>query len=256
MSKTTIPAMKPARTPVRKGGKKLLALLLFFFVALLVVLFFQSSISKITEIRVEGQELAGEEEILEASGIDIGDHYFLASAERIAERVTALPVVDKAEVVKTFPGVITIRITEHPRVAFQMASDGTREVLLADGSVIPAVGPAASIPFDRPILTGWSADNPLKTELCRTLATIAPYLLTDISEIIPYPSHAYPDKIKLYTRSSYEVVTTIQYLPEKIQYLSYITNELKDRGKTTGIITMLETDRHAEFALGEDEQDS
>ncbi|MNC46566.1 Cell division protein DivIB [compost metagenome] len=98
-----------------------------------------------------------------------------------------------------------------------------------------------------PILSGWAADNMLKAKLCLALSQVPQQYLSDISEIRPDPTTAYEDRIKIYTRSRYEVLTTIEYLPGNIQYLGFLTNELKERGKDSGVITMLEQIRHAPF---------
>lgn len=245
-AENTIPAIKAAKKPGR-SSRKLLSLLLLFFITLLVILFFQSSMSKISEIRISGNELVSKEEIGKAAGIAPGDHFFTAQTGKIRKQVESLRIVESAEVSKTFPGLITIQIKEYQRVAFQLASDGTKEVLLADGTALPVLGSAGNLPFDMPVLSGWSNDDPLKAKLCAALAAIHPRLLSDISEIKPASSAAYPDKIKLYTRSMFEVYTTIDYLSGNIEYLGYITNELKDEGKNSGTITMLEQVRYAPF---------
>lgn len=243
---TTIPAIKPKKPP-KKSSRKLLSLLIVFFAALLIILFFQSSISKVASIEISGNELVSESDILSASGVAVGDNFFTVSLDKLKSNIKALKMIESVEAGKTFPGVVKIRIKEYPRVAFQLASDGTKEALLADGSTIPVIPGKLDIPFDMPILTGWTPDDPLKIKLCQTLSKIPPPLLSEISEIKPAPSEAYADKIKLYTRSKFEVYTTIDYLSDKIEYLGFIMNEMKDRGSSSGIITMLETVRFAPF---------
>lgn len=243
---SAIPVIKPSPKPIR-GGRKLLMLIIVFFATLLIILFFQSSISKVSVIHITGNELVSSEEIAKEAGVVPGDHFFLVRKDKVKERLQGHSIIESAEVSKHFPGVVNITIKEFRRVGFQLAADGTREVLLADGSAVPIVGQAAGVPLDMPILSGWSPDDPLKKKLCAALAQIPARLLSDISEIKPAPSTAYSDKIKLYTRSKFEVYTTVEYLPGNLEYLGYITNELKDQGKTSGVITMLEQIRHAPF---------
>ncbi|WP_438446318.1 cell division protein FtsQ/DivIB [Gorillibacterium sp. sgz5001074] len=244
---TTVPAIKPSPSKPKRGGGKLLGLVIVFFITVFIILFFQSSISKISEIRVEGNELVPAEEIIAASGVEPGDHFFTTSTHRARDKVKLHPFLESVEISKSFPGMVKIQVKEYRRVAFQLAADGTKEVLLADGSALPVAGQAAHVPLDMPILSNWNADDPMKKALCAALAQVPAHLLSDISEIKPEPSVAYPDKIKLYTRSRYEVYTTIEYLPGNVEYLGYMTAELMERGKTTGVITMLEQIRHAPF---------
>lgn len=244
---STVPAIKPSPAKPRRGGGKLLGLVIVFFITIFVILFFQSSISKISEVQITGNELVPADEIASASGVEAGDHFFTTSSKKVQALVRAHPFIEAVEVEKTFPGVIRIHVKEFRRVAFQLAADGTKEVLLADGSALPVAGQAANVPLDMPILSNWNPDDPVKTALCAALAQVPAHLLSDISEIKPEPSVAYPDKIKMYTRSRYEVYTTVEYLPGNIEYLGYMTAELTERGKPTGVITMLEQTRHASF---------
>lgn len=248
MSKgNAVPAMKPAGPKEKRGSGKLRRLVIVFFITLFLILFFQSSISKISQIQVEGNELVSAEEIIAASGARIGDNFFTMGTSAVQVNVQKHPFIESAEVAKSFPGVLKLHVKEYRRVAFQLAEDGTKEVLLADGSALPVAGQAANVPLDMPILSGWMADNPLKAKLCEALSQVPQQYLSDISEIRPDPSTAYEDRIKIYTRSRYEVLTTIEYLPGNIQYLGFLTNELKERGKDSGVITMLEQIRHAPF---------
>jgi cell division protein FtsQ len=239
--------MKPAAPGPKRGSRKLLGLVMVFFITLFLILFFQSSISKISEIRIEGNELVPADEITLTSGVVAGDNFFTLRTGQVHDRVKQHPFIEAVEVSKSFPGVLKVKVREYRRVAFQLAADGTKEVLLADGSALPVAGQAANVPLDMPILSGWLPDNPLKVKLCAALAQVPSQYLSDISEIRPDPSSAYEDKIKLYTRSMYEVYTTIEYLPGNMEYLGFVTSELGERGKTSGVITMLEQIRHSSF---------
>lgn len=243
----SVPAMKPAAPKPKRGGGKLLRLVIIFFIILFIVLFFKSSLSKISEIRVEGNQLVSADEVKAATGVQPGDNFFTVRTGSVQSMVAKHPFVESAEVEKSFPGVLRVKVKEYQRVAFQLAADGTKEVLLADGSALPVAGQAANVPMDMPILAGWLPDNPLKAKLCAVLALVPSQYLSDISEIRPDPSSAYQDRIKIYTRSQYQVYTTIEYFAGNIEYLGFVTNELKERGKDSGVITMLEQIRHSSF---------
>ncbi|PZE22648.1 cell division protein FtsQ/DivIB [Paenibacillus xerothermodurans] len=241
-----IPKSKP-KTPSR-ANKKLLAFLFLFFITLLCVLFFQSSFSKISSIEIQGQELLTAETIGQAAAVKPGDHFFSVSSSTIENQVQTLPMIESAEVTKHFPGVIRVKVKEFPKVAYQFGENNQPEAILADGSVM-AVTEQMNFILDKPILSGWSGSENLKAELCKTLGSIPSVQFSDVSEIKPDPSESYPDRIKLYTRSQFEVITTIGYLPDKLKYLdSYIAN-LKEKKINTGVLTLLEADTHAPFAV-------
>jgi cell division protein FtsQ len=229
-----------------RGSKRLLIFLFIFFFTLLCVLFFQSSLSKITSIEIEGQELIASEAVGQAALVKNGDHFFSVSSSTIEKQVKALKMVESAVVTKHFPGVIHIQIKEFPKVAYQFDSNNQPQAILADGSIVTLASQTNFI-MDKPILSGWSDGDALKLKLCQMLASLPSSYMTDISEIKPDPTESYPDRIKMYTRSQFEVITAIGYLPEKLKYLdSYITN-LKENKINTGVLKLLEADTHAPF---------
>ncbi|OCT17093.1 hypothetical protein A8709_24215 [Paenibacillus pectinilyticus] len=249
-----VPAL-PVPKPRARTNRKLLAFLFIFFITVLIILFFQSSLSRISHIEVEGNELLSSEVIGQASLIAVGDRYFSVSSSTIQARIAKLPMIKSAEVNKSFPGVIHITVEEYPKVAFQIDPDGKKQAVLADGGVIP-LPPGSAIPLDLPILTGWSDQDPNKAALCKVLSDIPKSALSDVSEIKPDPSESYPDKIKIYTRSQFEVHTTIAYLPDKIDNLPGYVAGLQENHITNGVITMLEAEYHTPFAAsGESKTD-
>jgi cell division protein FtsQ len=240
----TMPITNPK--PRNRSNKKLLTFLFLFFITVLIILFFQSSLSKISKIEIEGLELLSDQEVGQAASLAIGDHFFAVSSGEIEKRVKAsISMVKETQVTKRFPGIIHIQIQEYPRVAFQFGADGQREAVLADGTVIAV--PAGEFPIDKPILTGWSDQDPIKLKLSSVLGELSANALSDISEILPDPSDAYPDKIKIFTRSQFEVSTTVTYLPSKIENLPAYIASLQENNVTTGKIQMLEVDNHAPF---------
>jgi cell division protein FtsQ len=235
-----------------RGSKKLLAFLFLFFLTLLCVLFFQSSLSKITSIEISGQELITAEAVGQAAGVKAGDHFFSVSSSSIAKQVKSLKMVESAEVTKHFPGVLRIQVKEFPKVAYQFGDNNQPQAILSDGSIV-TVANSTNFILDKPILSGWSEGDILKVKLCEMLASLPASYLADISEIKPDPSESYPDKIKMYTRSQFEVITAIGYLPDKLKYLdSYIAN-LKENKINTGVLKLLEADTHSPFdTVGKD----
>lgn len=248
--------MQVERMPVIKepkkrsrSSRKLLVFLFIFFITLLCVLFFQSTLSKISEVQIVGQEHVAIEEIGQAAAVKPGDHFFSVSSIGVEDRIKALRMIESVKVTKHFPGKIHIEVKEYPKVAYQINENGQVEALLADASVVRVSASTAAL--DMPILSGWGNDNPLKEQLCKVMAGLPAVLFADVSEIKPAPSESYPDKIKMYTRSQYEVQTTIGYLPEKMKYMeSYIANLRANKIKG-GVLKLLEADSHTPFETAE-----
>jgi cell division protein FtsQ len=239
MEADNIPVLKLEK-PKKNGSRKLVYLLIGLFMTVLIILFFRSSISKVAQINITGNLLIPQAAIGQAARISIGDSYFSVSSSSIEQRVKSLKTIDSVKVTKKFPGLIHIDVKEYPRVAFVLNADGVMEALLADGSKVSLKG--LSIPMDKPLLTNWKDDDPLKAKLCSVLAQIPSALLSDLSEIKPNPSAAYEDKIKIYTRSQFEVNTTVGFLLEKIPYLSSMINDMKEKNNiNSGVLTLLES---------------
>jgi len=233
--------MPVLREPVRRrrGGKKLLAVLFLLFIVILCVLFFNSNISKISAVVVEGQKFATVSEVQKAAGVAVGDAFLGTTAGTIEERVKKLAPVDTVEVIKSFPGSIRIIVHEFPSVAFQLSDQGVLTALLSNGTSVPSGNDNI---VDKPMLSGWKADDPVKAELCKQLSELSAQSLSDFSEIIPTPSKAYPDRIKIYTRTRFEVITAVSLLQEKVPALNAVIET-----QEPGLITMLLADTYTSF---------
>ncbi|WP_460322897.1 cell division protein FtsQ/DivIB [Paenibacillus sp. YSY-4.3] len=248
MSKANMPVLKQPK-PKRKSSKKIAGILILLFLSLLAVLFFRSSLSKISSISFEGSSYTSNEDLLEISGLKIGAPFFGTSSDTIARRMTKIPSIEDAEVDKSFPGGITIRIKEYPLAAYELTVDEGLKGFLANGTKI-SLG-IGSMPMEKPILTGWMADDPNLSKLCQVLAQVPDDQVSDISEIVPSPTLSYPDRIKLYTGSKFEVVTAISLLPKKLEYMNSILES-----QDPGILTMLEADSYVPYEPPDEQNDT
>lgn len=235
-----IPALQREPEVPRRRIGKLMAILILLFVIVSVILFFRSSLSKVSRIEVDGVRHLTVAQVMEKLLLTEGDSFFVPGAGELAERVKQLPPVKDAQIVKRFPGKVEVRVTEYGEVALEIGMDGVLRIVLENGLALPVA--EGKLP-DKPILTGWKADDAVREALCRTLAAMPGALLSDLSEIKPDPSNAYPDRIKLFTRSRFEVLTTVSKLAEKIPYLSEIVEN-----REPGQIVMLEADTYMPFS--------
>jgi cell division protein FtsQ len=239
MPKTRVPLLKEDK-PSKKMSRKITMILLLLFFALLAVIFFRSSVSKITAINVEGDKYTAREDLLAASGLTIGGQFFAVSRDSVESALTELKTVQEATVNKSFPGVIDISIKEFPAVAYELDQAGALEAILSSGAAVSVTD--TGIAVEKPILTNWKADDPYKAKLCQVLASISNELTSDISEIVPSPTLSFPDRIKLYTRSRFEVITAISLLKDKVEYLNQVIET-----EQPGLIKMLEADSYVPF---------
>jgi len=236
-----IPALKrETEQPKSRRGKVLLRLVVALAAIVLVVLFFRSSLSKISEIEVAGAEFVGREEVVRALGVDSGDSFFFPGTGKLEDRVETLRPIESAQVVKNFPGKLRVNVKEYRQVAVQLEPDGKMSAVLANGIRLPL--PEGRVP-DKPILSGWKPDDANFAALCAVLNGLPAYLLADLSEIHPDPSLSFPNRIKLFTRSRFEVTTSIELLKDKIAYLGDIV-----QNREPGKIIMLEADYYLPYS--------
>lgn len=226
--------------PNRRGSGKVALLILALFGVIALLLFFRSDVSKIDAIDVTGIRYTPLSDVGQALGVAEGDSFFAASAETLRERVAALPCVAEARVAKKFPGRIVIEIEEYPEVAYVLGPAGEFGALLANGAEVPLLEgePVRNLP----ILSGWESGSDLLVQMAGVLAGLPAPLLADISQIKPEPADAWPDRIRMYTRSYFEVVTTIGYLPDRLDYMRAIIHDY-----APGVITMLEANTHKPY---------
>lgn len=246
MQRESVPILKEPK-PKKKGGRKVAVVLFLLFLTLLCVLFFRSSLSKISVITFEGNTYSSNSELLEITGLKTGVPFFGTSADKIREKLLTIPSIDDVVVKKSFPGEVAIVITESPLSAYELTADGLLKGFLANGTKIDLVN--GSMPMDKPILRGWEEDDPYLIKLCNTLANIPDSLTTDISEITPSPTLSYPDRVKMYTSSGFEVISAISLFAEKAEYMNMILES-----QEPGMLTLLEADTYVPYIPTDDEE--
>ncbi|MBA9085238.1 cell division protein FtsQ [Fontibacillus solani] len=245
MPKESMPILKDP-IPKKKGSRKVAVILFLLFLTLLCILFFRSSLSKISEITFKGNTYSTNAELLEISGLKTGAPFFGTSADKIRNKLLTVPSIDEVVVNKSFPGSVEIIVTEHALAAYELTPDGLLKGLLANGTKIDLVN--GSMPMDKPILTGWEESDPNLSKLCSTLANIPDSLVSDISEITPSPTLSYPDRIKMYTRSRFEVISAISLLAEKAEYMNMIMES-----QDPGMLTLLDADTYVPYSSSDSE---
>jgi cell division protein FtsQ len=132
-------------------------------------------------------------------------------------------------------------VQEYKVVAFELSHDGDLIALLASGASITTNSERMQI-MDKPILTGWESDEMNKKALVKQLGTISSALLSDISEISPIPSQAFPDRLLIYTRTKFEIVTAVSLLADKIVTMNGVIET-----QSPGRLTLLLADTFVPF---------
>ncbi|WP_235046365.1 cell division protein FtsQ/DivIB [Bhargavaea cecembensis] len=220
-----IPSLKEKRR--RRTNRNFLFLLVLFLLLLAVLLYFQSPLSKVREIRVEGAALQNEEEYIKASGIRTGDALWGFSSGEAEQSVTRLAGVEGAEVVREDFRDVVIRVDEFKTVALVQRESGFHPVL-ADGSVF---GRASETPPPAPILAEFGEDEQMK-KMVGELEKLPASITSLISEL----KYTGEGSITAFMTDGYEVRGVISGFADKMEYYPSIVSQLTEEGK--GVIDL------------------
>ncbi|KZE38234.1 hypothetical protein AV656_04740 [Bhargavaea cecembensis] len=220
-----IPSLKEKRR--RRTNRNFLFLLVLFLLLLAVLLYFQSPLSKVREIRVEGAALQSEEEYIRASGIQTGDALWGFNADKAEQLITGLGGVEGAEVIRTDFRDVVIRVDEFETAALIQGKSGFHPVL-ADGSVF---GEVSDMPPPAPILAGFDEDEQMK-KMVAELGKLPSSITSLISEL----KHTGDGSITAFMTDGYEVRGIISGFAEKMEYYPSIVAQLREEGK--GVIDL------------------
>ncbi|MCF6093608.1 FtsQ-type POTRA domain-containing protein [Microaerobacter geothermalis] len=232
-----IPVLKKKRK--RKANLFLLIVLFLFFISVLILLFLKSPFSKVSDILVEGNLLLSRQEVIDHSGIKIGDSIFQVISGSVIERLTKLPEISEAKVEKKFPGKLIISVKEYSVISFWL-ENGKLYPITSNGKILTHREWKSQFVND-PIITQWDDKSKLP-ELAKELSNLPSYLRERISDIHLEPTPSYPDRIHFYTLSGYEVYSTISGFAKKFELYPQILKKIesKDQDRSYGIIYLLD----------------
>jgi cell division protein FtsQ len=258
MSEETKPAEAKRTKRSKKNRKKIHGARLFilglcFFTIILLIVFFSSSLSRVQQIEVKGNQLIDSKSIIQFSNIKIGNQYLFLWESDVREAVKKLGSIEQVTLEKEFPGLVRIVVKEYPNVAYIELTNNKWDLVLANGKRLPTN--SVVVP-DKPMLSGWNEGpaNALLPKLTAALLQVKPEHLQDISQIVPIPTKTYADKIRMYTRSGYEVVSTITLFPKKIEFLQGVIRDTREKKQLSGTIFLLETIYHRPFQVPKEEK--
>ncbi|MBW2477760.1 MAG: FtsQ-type POTRA domain-containing protein [Deltaproteobacteria bacterium] len=208
----------------------------------------ESGYFSISQVQVERQVRVGEEEILEASDIQVGDSLFDLDLHMIGRKIEEHPWVAKADVERVFPDQVVIRITERePRAIVDL---GYLYYVDDDGVVFKVLGSEDQLDF--PVITGIdrqslledseSVENSIKMALAlmNALEQGTLFNLKHVSEIHYEPQEG----LTLYTyRGGVPVYLGGDNFENKLKRLEHIFPDLEPRLTALSYIDLNVADR-------------
>lgn len=223
-----IPALRRKRK--RRMTFTFSILLFLFFTVLLLVLYLQSSISKIQQITVEGTYIVDEQQLLDASSLEIGQSLWSFRASAIEDLLVESPGIEQAEVSRKRWSEVVVTVSEYQPVAFRQTDDSL--LLLENGEEMSAqfagslFGPALQ-KFD---------NKEVEQKLISELGKLTQQTRLLISEIASTPSASDPNLVTLYMNDGNTVIVSALDFSEKLSFYPSVLQQIPVGEK--GIVDM------------------
>ena len=241
-----IPKLKNERK--QRANRRLIFYLSFFFVLLLTVIYFQSPLSNVQVIEIQGNHYISDDQIIKLSELKDGTSFWGINSNKIIEEIGAFTEISEVSVKRKFPHTVQINVNEYSRVAY-LAVDNNFFPILETGEILQEL-PINYFPSDAPLLMDWETNNEL-TEMAAELSNLPESIIHRISEIYYTPVEADPLRITLYMNDGFKVSSTIRHFSKRIIDYPAIVKELDPEKR--GIIHMKMNPYFEQFVNEEEE---
>lgn len=216
-----LPALKTERK--KRANRRLILYLTFFFLLILLVVYFQSPLSHIRHIIVEGTEHVEERLIMEMSGIEIGNSMWNVDKEEAKKNIQQLEEVADVNVERFLPSTVHITIVERERIAY--VEKNGRYLPVLENGVILTEQSVRNIDAEAPVLHGFSDDSLLQT-FTQELSKLGDGVVNRISEVNMSEELAERDEVHLYMTDGIEVISTISSFSEHMATYPAVAQEI------------------------------
>jgi len=216
-----IPKLKQQRR--KKANKKLILLLLLFFTLIVLVIYFQSPLSHVKTIEIEGNYVYSDEEIIPLTKLTADTNIWRVNEKAIEEKLAGLPEIKSVKVKVNMPNRVIITVDEFKRIAYIMKEKSYLPVL-ENGEIIKE-NKTERIPANAPILFGFSEGKELNG-MIEELEKLPAEVVNSISEIHHTPKKTDSFHITLFMNDGFEVSATTQGFSEKMQHYPSIVSQL------------------------------
>lgn len=249
-----IPTLQEQRR--KRSNRRFVIYLSIFLILIGLVIYFQSPLSNIRAVEVEGNQIAEKNVIIETSGIVTGENIWAIDRESSEAEIEELEEVQEASISRSLPGRVVIDITEQERVGYVM-SEGTFIPVLTTGAVLRDK-PSEQIPSDAPLLHGFSDEEKLE-RFSKEMSKAGDGIRNSISEVIFSPTEEDPNELKLYMNDGIEVESTIPGFAEHMASYPSVSAEVDP--SVPGVLHMkltpyFESEEEAEEESGTEEEES
>lgn len=218
-----LPQLKKERK--QKANRRFIFYATVFFLLILIVVYFQSPLSRVRHISVTGEQIAGTESVVRASGISQKTHIWDIRTDEAEKKIEKLPTVKSAEVRTNFPNQVNIQIKEFNRKAY-LFKGGRYYPILQNGAILSEM-PEDKLPVDAPVLVGFENPEMLK-KVAEGLSGLPQQVIHSISDIHYINSQAGEDDLVLYMNDGNRIVASTRTFAKNIRLYPGIAANLPE----------------------------
>ncbi len=243
-----IPKLKQMRK--KKANRRLIILLAIFFLLIFSIIYFQSPLSRIQSIKVEGNSYLTDKEIVTASGIELNENLWEVKKSEATAAIEKEKEVSSVKITRKLPNTIVITVDEYEYKAYVQEGKEYYPVL-TNGSILKKK--LRVIPDSGPLLVSFKEGKALQ-KVIEQLDDLSPEIMNSISEIHYNPSESAPYKITLFMNDGYEVTASGETLAKKMSHYPAIVSQLGDNDK--GVIDLEVGSYFRAYETDTDEEDT
>jgi len=225
-----IPTLKERRK--KRTNRRFLMLIAIFVITLLTLLYFQSPLSHIAKITVEGNHLKSKEYYIKQSGLEKGDSLWEFKKNTVENLLKEQKIVKSVLVKRKWPNDITISVTEYQQVAY-LKENENYNLVLSDGTILQLNNMPSNL--NMPILVGFE-DEKTRMKMIQQLNKLNSELISLISQVNAIPNDSNPYTIQMFMNDGFEVRASIPTLATKLKYYPSIISQVKKGEK--GVIDL------------------
>lgn len=226
-----IPALKEKRK--KRSNRRLLIYLSIFFILILMVVYFQSPLSHVRNIQVDGNVHVDKEKIINASEIQEGVSIWNVDTGGTAAKLKEFTEIEEAEVSRSFPSTIQINVDEYTRMAYVETEDQYIPVL-KNGEVLYD-NTTSVLPADAPVLQNFEEERMLKA-FTQELSQLGEGIINRISEVSYVQDEEENGSLVLYMNDGIEVATTVHNFARYMSSYPSVAREISPN--TPGVLHM------------------
>jgi cell division protein FtsQ len=220
-----IPKLQQQRK--QKTNRRLISFLSVFFLLILLVIYFQSPLSKVASVSVEGNETVDSNKIIKMSGITTSSGYWSINSEEVKTAVKSHLQIKDVTVKKKLPNHIVLVVEENESIAY-LEKEGSYLPILENGQVLE--DRKVTAPADAPVLINWTKEEDIK-EMISELRKLPPGIFNSISEIHHTPQKTDHWIVRLYMNDGYEVIASVRTFSKKMDSYPDIVSQLDENSK-------------------------